>query len=122
MVRGSRSRRGESSVGCLVWLLLFTAALYYGVHIGEVFLRYYRLVDEMDTAARLASVLDNGTITRRIAAAVDDIGLPDSAGQVIITRNDSPREVKIETAYSERVQLPLFDYTFEFHPTATQPL
>jgi len=118
-----RPARGASSTGCLFSLLVFVAALYYGVNIGEVFFRYYRLLDEMDSQARLASALDNGTIQRRIAAAVQDIGLPDSAGsRVIVRRNSSPREVTIETAYSETVVLPFFTHTFAFHPTSTQPL
>ena len=41
------SRRGASSLGCLFSLLLFVGALYYGVNIGELFFRYYRLLDEM---------------------------------------------------------------------------
>ena len=41
------SRRGASSSGCLLSLLVFVAALYYAVNIGEVYFRYYRLVDEM---------------------------------------------------------------------------
>ena len=122
MVRAQRPDRGASSVGCLFSLLLFVAALYYGVNIGEVFVRYYRLLDELDSQARLATVIDNGTIQRRIAAAVEDVGLPDSAAQVIITRSTSPREIRIETSYSETVALPFFNYTFVFHPTARQPL
>ena len=58
------NRRGTSSLGCLVTLLLFVAALYYGVNIGEVFFRYYRLLDEMQTQAQLAPSLDDGTIRR----------------------------------------------------------
>ena len=115
-------RRGASSSGCLLWLLFFVATLYYGVNIGEVYIRYYRLADELDSEARVASALDNGTIGRRIAVAVDEIGLPDSASQVLITRSSDPRQIKIETAYSEHVHLPLFDHTFAFHPTAVQPL
>src|SRR5262249_9020892 len=69
MVTG-RSRRGASSLGCLVSLLIFVAALYYGVHIGEVFFRYYRLVDEMDSQARFATAIDNATIRRRLEAAI----------------------------------------------------
>ena len=122
MVSRGTPRRGASSAGCLVWLLMLVATLYYGVNIGEVYLRYYRLVEEMDSQARLASALDNGTIGRRLAAAVDDIGLPDSTRNVMITRTTSPREIKIETSYSEHVHLPFFDHTFAFHPTATQPL
>jgi hypothetical protein len=116
------TRRGASSLGCLLSLLIFVGVLYYGVNIGEVFFRYYRLLDEMDSQARLASALDNGTIQRRIAAAVQDIGLPDSAARAVVRRNTSPREVTITTAYSETVVLPFFTHTFAFHPTATQPL
>ena len=47
MVSPCGTRRGGSSLGCLLSLLIFVAALYYGVHIGEVYLRYYRLLDAM---------------------------------------------------------------------------
>jgi len=118
----TRGRRGASSLGCLFSLLVFVALLYYGVNIGEVFFRYYRLVDEFDSQASISAALDNGTIQRRVAAAVQDIGLPDSAAQVVIRRSVSPREISIESAYSETVDLPFFHHTFEFHPQATQPL
>lgn len=124
MVSPPGSRRGASSSGCLVSLLIFVAALYYGVNIGEVYFRYYRLLDEMQTESRLAPGLDDGTIRRRIQTAIEEIGLPDSAGgrQLIIRRTASPREIVIETQYSESVSLPLFNHTFDFHPRATQPL
>jgi hypothetical protein len=118
------SRRGASSSGCLLSLLIFVAVLYYGVNIGEVYFRYYRLLDEMQTETRLAAGLDDGTIRRRIQAAIEDIGLPDSAGvnQLQIRRTASPREIVIETRYSEWVSLPFFNHSFSFHPRATQPL
>lgn len=116
------SRRGASSTGCLFSLLIFVAVLYYGVNIGEVFFRYYRLLDEMQTQAALAPSLDDGTIRRRIQATASDIGLPDDAQQVKIARRASPREIVIELEYAETVSLPLFNHTFTFHPKATQPL
>jgi hypothetical protein len=114
--------RGAGSTGCLVSLLVFVALLYYGVNIGEVYFRYYRLLDEMESQARIAAGLDNGTIARRIAAAVDDIGVPDSARRVVVRRTLEPREITISTDYSETVDLPFFTHTFVFHPKATQPL
>jgi len=118
------SRRGASSSGCLFSLLLFVAALYYGVNVGEVYFRYYRLLDEMQTETRLAAGLDDGTIRRRVQAAIEEIGLPDSAGgaQLQIRRTAFPREIVIETRYSEAVSLPFFNHSFAFHPRATQPL
>ena len=122
MKRFSRGRRGATSTGCLVSLLFLVGALYYGVNIGELFFRYYRLLDEMQTEAQLAPSLDDGTIRRRIQAAAQDIGLPPEAQQIKIVRRASPREIVIETEYSESVDLPLFNHTFNFHPKATQPL
>lgn len=119
-----KSRRGASSSGCLLSLLIFVAVLYYGVNIGEVFFRYYRLLDEMQTQTRLAAAIDDGTIRRRIQAAVEEIGIPDTAGgrQLIIRRTANPRQIVIETHYSEAVSLPFFNHSFAFHPRATQPL
>ena len=123
VTRGGRGRRGASSTGCLVSLLLFVALLYYGVNIGEVWFRYYRFLDEVKSQARLAAGLDDGTIRRRLQAAVQEIGLPDSVGNKLsIRRTFSPREIKIESWYSEDVHLPLFNHTFKFNPRATQPL
>ena len=123
MVSVLRSPRGATSSGCLFSLLIFVAALYYGVNIGEVYFRYYRLLDEMQTQTRVAAALDDGTIRRRIQAAVEEIGLPDEAGaNISVRRTDSPREIVIDTRYSEQVSLPLFNHTFNFKPRATQPL
>jgi hypothetical protein len=117
------ARRGASSTGCLVSLMLFVAALYYGVNIGEVWFRYYRFVDEMKTQVRLAAALDDGTIRRRLEASVQDLGIPDSAGRrLVIVRTAMPREIRIETRYSQAVKLPLFNHTFNFYPKVTQPL
>ena len=117
------TRRGASSSGCLLSLLVFVGLLYYGVHIGEVYFRYYRLLDEMQSQARIAAALDDGTIRRRVQAAVEEIGLPDSAGtRLIVRRTASPRQILLETRYSEWVRLPLFNHSFSFNPKATQPL
>src|SRR5438046_8031400 len=116
-------RGGASSTGCLVSLLFLVGALYYGVNIGELYFRYYRLLDEMQTQAQLAAALDDGTIRRRIQAEAQEIGLPDEAQRITIVRRASPpREIVIETWYSETVKLPLFTHTFKFHPRASQPL
>jgi hypothetical protein len=116
------SRRGATSMGCLVSLLFFVAVLYYGVNIGELYFRYYRLLDEMQSQAQLAASLDDETIRRRVQAAAQDIGLPPEAQQVRVARRTSPRQIVIETEYRESVDLPFFNHTFAFHPQATQPL
>ncbi len=120
--RGARGRRGASATGCLFSLLILVAALYYGVNIGEVYFRYYRLLDEIQTQTRVASALDDGTIRRRLEAAAEDIGVPREGMRFTIRRTASPRQITIETEYSESVHLPLFHHTFHLHPKAEQAL
>jgi hypothetical protein len=114
-----RSRRGESRLGCLVSLALFVGALYYGINIGEVYIRYYQLQEEMRSAARLAPSLTDEVIRRRLADKVDDLALPAEAHRFVIRRT---RSITIETAYEETLDLPFFNHTFRFRPRAEAPL
>ena len=122
MVTRSAGRRGASTTGCLVSLLLFVGLLYYGINVGEVWFRYYQFVDEMKTQARLAPALDDMTIRRRLQAKAQSLGLPERAQQIYIARHQSPREIRIEAVYSETIDLPLLHHTFQFTPRARQPL
>jgi len=121
---GRASQRGGSTLGCLFSLLVFAAAVYYGVNIGKVWLRYYQLQDEMTISARLAPSLSDAVIRRRLEDKVGDLALPDSAKKFTIARTGGGRnrEITIETVYSERVTLPLFDHEFVFKPRAVEPL
>ncbi|HEU4762708.1 MAG TPA: hypothetical protein VFS74_10345 [Gemmatimonadales bacterium] len=117
-----RCRRGSSTLGCLVSLALFVAALYYGVNIGEVYIKYYQLLDEMQSQARLAPSLSDAVIQRRILDKVDELGLPDEAQNVSVTRSSRPARIVIETRYSETLHLPLITPTFHLHPRAEEGL
>ena len=118
MVARAPNRRGGTSLGCLVSLVLFLAAAYYGVHIGEVYLRFYRLQDAMRFQAQMAPTIDNAVIGRRLAATADSI-----LGQAPRFRIDrTGKRITIQTEYSDRVELPFFKHTFLLHPRAEAPL
>jgi hypothetical protein len=116
------SRRGTSTTGCLVSLVLFAAAVYYGIHLGQPWVRYYQLVDEMRVSARLAPTLSDGVIRRRLEQKVDELGLPPEAKKFQISRSGKPRRIVISTLYSETVTVPLLTYTFHFTPETEEPL
>lgn len=120
MVNRRGDRRGAGTLGCLVSLLLFVAALYYGVHIGEVYLRYYRLLDVMRFQASLGSTTRDDVISRRLVATSDSIlgHTPDFR----IYRGGRPLRITIQTEYKERVELPFFRHTFVLRPRAEAPL
>ena len=114
-------RRGSGNLGCLLTLLLFVAALYYGVHIGEVYLRYYRLLDAMRFQASIApSVKDDGVINRRLMATADS--LLGFTPTFRIVRTGRPGRITIEADYRDSVDLPFFKRAFPLHPRAEAPL
>lgn len=117
-----RSRRGASMMGCLVSLVLFAAAVYYGIHMGRPWLRYYELQDEMRVSARLAPTLSDAVIKRRLEQKADELGLPPEARKFQITRSGKPRKILISSEYSETVTVPLLTHTFLFQPKAEEPL
>lgn len=117
-----RSRRGTSTTGCLVSLVLFVALVYYGIHLGQPWVRYYQLLDEMRVSARLAPTLSDGVIRRRLEQKVEELGLPPEARKFQITRSGKPRRITITTLYSETVSVPLLTHTFHFAPEAEEPL
>jgi len=118
MVARPRSRRGSSTLGCLFSLVLFLAALYYGVHIGQVYLRFYRLQDAMRFQVQMAPNSDDGVITRRLEATADSILGQQPRFRIGRTR----RRITIQTEYSDRVDLPFFQHVFLFRPRAEAPL
>jgi hypothetical protein len=113
-------RRGTSTLGCLFSLLLFAAALYYGVNIGGVYLRYYRLLDAMRFQANLAPNIDDEVISRRLSATADS--LLGRTPKFYISRVGRPSRIVIQTEYSEVVDLPLFHHRFVLRPRAEEPL
>jgi hypothetical protein len=115
------SRRGAGGLGCLFSFLLFVGALYYGVHIGQVYLRYYELLDGMRTQARLAPSLQDDVIYRRLTLQADSL-LPGGSPRFKITRGGKPNRIVIETEYSDSVDLPLFKHKFVLRPRAEEPL
>jgi hypothetical protein len=117
VILGRRGRRGTSTFGCLVSILLLAAAGYYGFHIGQVYFRYYQLQDEMESAARMAPSLKDDVIYRRLAATSDSL-----LGRTLTFDIRRTKTITIHTEYSDSVDLPFFRHTFHFKPKAEEPL
>jgi hypothetical protein len=118
MVRlGRNPRRGTSTFGCLLSLVLLVAAGYYGLHIGRVYFRFYQLQDEMESAARMAPSLSDDVIYRRLAATSDTL-----LGRTLTFDIKRSKFITINTQYSDSVDLPLFRHVFHFKPRVEEPL
>ena len=100
MVTTRRNRRGGSSLGCLVSLLLTAVVLYYGIHLGQVWWRYYELVDRMKIAARFANNETDDQILKQLQADAVEVGVPKQAQSFKIVRTEAPRQIRIRLPFS----------------------
>lgn len=114
--RRRMSERGASRVGCLFFLMLVVAIGYWGVPIAGTYVRLYRFKNEMQSQARFAPSIDDGTIRRRLVQKIEELGLPDEARRIQIQRITTPREIRISTSWEEDIVLPFLTQTVTLNP------
>jgi hypothetical protein len=114
------TRRGASSLGCLVTLLVVAAVLYFGTNVGEAYWRYYQFQDDMRQEVRFAAHTQNEVILSRLRASADSLGLPDDARLIALRRSE--KAISVESEYDERIELPGFARNVHFHAHAEGPL
>ena len=110
------ARAGRSSLGCLVMLLLVSAAAYFGVNVGEAYWRFYRYQDAFRQQARFARQNSDAVILARLHALADSLDLPEEAHRIDLRRRDGTFSIAAE--YVERVEMPLVVRDFRFTPRA----
>jgi hypothetical protein len=112
----TRRRDGKSALGCLVTLLFIAVTLYFGVNIGETYLRFYQYQDAMRQEVRFAQHNSDVVILRHLRAQADSLGLPEAAGEVILQRDG--RHIEIESEYYQHIELPGYVREVHFNPHA----
>jgi hypothetical protein len=111
-----KSRRGVSSLGCLLVLLVGAAAIYFGATIGENYFRFYQYQDSMHQEVRFAAHNSDALIVRHLRERADSLGLPDAAGDVTLVRDG--RHITVDAEYYVHLQLPLISKDIRFDPHA----
>src|SRR5262249_13426177 len=113
------SQRGAGRLKAVFWLAVLAAVAYVGIKLVPVLLNEYQFQDAMQTTARMA------TVTRQTPDAIrktlfeeaqredipiqpDDIQITNGAGKVTISAE-----------YSVTVDLGVYQWTLNFHPSAS---
>lgn len=111
------ARRGSSSLGCLLTLLIAAAVAYFGINAGETYFRFYQYQDAMKQEVRFAAHNSDAVILRHLRAQADSLGLPEAAGDVNLQRQG--RQIEMESEYYEHIELPLMVREVHFNPKAS---
>ncbi len=110
------NERGVTRTGCLFTVLMLVATVYFGLPIAGMYIRYYRMENEMQTQARFAPNLSDDTIRRRLLQTIDELGLPPEAKRFTIRRITRPREIIIRASWEETITLPFYSRVQTFAP------
>lgn len=111
------TRRGTSSLGCLVTLLILATVGYFGFNIGEHYWRFFQFQDAMRQEVRFAAHNNDVVIQRHLRSRADSLGLPEAAGDVTVERDG--RHIEIESEYYVHLELPLMVREVRFGPHAS---
>lgn len=108
-------RRGASTLGCLIPILILAIGVYFAFDFGLAYFRFYQFKDAMGQEARFAGDRTDEQITRRLSALADTLQLPPGAELITIIRD--PRTITISSDYDEVIKLPLNkERVIHFHP------
>ena len=109
-------RRGASSLGCLIPLLIVAIGAYFAHDFGMAYFRFYQFQDAMRQEVRFAAHNSDNQILRRLRLEADSLGLPEAAGLVTLQRDG--RHIEMESDYYEHVELPGVVKEVHFNPHA----
>ena len=109
-------RYGKGALGCLFSVFVAAALGYFGLHIGEAYLRSMRFQDAMKGEIKFGADHSDAEIKERLITIADSLDLPDDAHEIGIAR--SGQNLSIWSDYTELLELPFHGQRIPFHPHA----
>jgi predicted membrane protein len=110
---------GSSSVKALFWTGLLVAFIYVCFQVVPLYVADYQFRDSMESAARFASVnhLPPDSIRQNLFKEAEKAEMPVKLEDIKVT--DHNGRVDIEANYSVTVDLHVYQWTLNFHPSAS---
>ena len=111
--------RGGARAKTLIWLVVFGLFLYVSIEVVPVLFAEYEFQDDVQTAARYApynrATLDD--VRASVMKAAQSHDLPVTPADITVAQHGYG--VQVDVNYSVTVNLMVYQWTFNFHPSAT---
>jgi hypothetical protein len=111
-----KTRAGAITLGCLFWLLVVAAGVYFGIPAASKYMKYTRYRDIMAAELNVRAKLPDWQLRNRFKVLADSLGLPEDAGIVTIVRKQG--RITVTAHYEETIDLPGFKKEIHFEPKA----
>lgn len=123
--RGTSAEHGVGKLTLFVFAVLAGIVIYGLSQVGPIFYSYLELQNQMQQAARVASVKNDEELRKLIAPHIRDLQIPATIEDLVIERFED--YIYIGMSYSETLTIPLGEkdiqiYTFQFNPYAEEDL
>jgi len=112
--------RGDSKLGCLIWLGIFVAALFVGYKFGSAQWTFFSFREELYELAKSAArerSLDQGVYQNEIIRHAENLGLSLNPEDIRIT--ESENEVTLEADWVVALEFPGYTFYREYSVTAS---
>ncbi len=114
-----RSQSGSSRVKAIVWTAILVSFVYVCVRVVPLYMDDYQFRDTMQSAARFASVNRQSPdeIRKKLLQEAEIADMPIRLEDIKVVSRGG--RVEIEANYSVTVDLHVYQWTLNFHPTAS---
>ena len=112
--------RGDSKLGCLIWLGIFVAVLFVGYKFGAAQWAYISFKEKLFDIAKSAArerTLDHGVYQKEIIRQAENLGILLDPEDIRITETDN--EVTLEVDWYAALEFPGYTYYKEYSLTAS---
>ena len=116
-IRGSQA--GSGRLKAIIWTAILVSFVYVCIRVVPLYFADYQLQDSIQTAARFASVNHETPedIRADLFKQTQRADMPIKLEDIKVDRRDG--RVDIEVNYSVTVDLQVYQWTLNFHPTAS---
>ena len=115
---GRRSERGSGAVKAIVWTMILASFVYVCVKVTPALVNEYEFQDGIQTIARFASVSRQTSeqIKANVLSEAQKDGIPVNVEDIKVEALSG--NIKIHADYSVTIDLVVYQWTLNFHPSA----
>jgi predicted membrane protein len=119
LVTKRHGERGQGRLKAIIWTMILVAFIYTAAIVLPVLISEYEFQDSLQDIARYASVnrKDNDQIRKAVFDEAQKEDLPVQASDIKVEGNAG--NIHIDVDYSVTVDLKFYQWTFNFHPAAS---
>ena len=115
--KARQRQRGSGRLKAVVWTAILAAMVYVGFKVVPILVSEYQFTDALQNTARFATVNreSEADIRTSLVKEAEKDELPVRAEDIAVHASNG--NVQIEAAYSVTVDLGVYQWTFNFHPS-----